>query len=90
MLLYTWRVITSSEMEDSMNDFSSMPGSKRSGSKDVQYFQTFYGPQLRPNARMPIEAHRECGRLLHEVARATEGRRSAHEAVKHAYHTLDD
>lgn len=57
---------------------------------DVRYFQTFFGPQHRPNARMPIEAHRECGLLLKQVYLATEGRRGVGNRVSYARGTLDD
>ena len=60
------------------------------GSADIKYAQTFYGPQFRPNARMPIEAHAECGLLLKQVAIAAEGRAGAREPVNYARGSLDD
>jgi len=56
---------------------------------DVRYFDPLFGSRLRSKARMPIEGHRECSRLLHQVARETEGRRGASEPVKFVCNTLD-
>jgi len=39
--------------------------------------------------KMPIENHRECGRLLPQVVRATEGRRGASEPAKIVCNILD-
>lgn len=57
---------------------------------DIPYFQTFFGPRVRPDGRMPIEAHRECGGLLRQVIKAVENRRGAHTLVLYSCNTLDD
>jgi hypothetical protein len=66
------------------------PGRNNTPPSDTKYFQTFFGPQWRPNGVMPVEFHRECGRLLKLVLKATEGRPGAHKAVRYASFTLDD
>lgn len=66
------------------------PRRRNTPPNDVKFFQTFFGPQWRPNGVMPIELHRECGRLLRLVMRATEGHTGVHEAVKYVCFTLDD
>lgn len=57
---------------------------------DIQYFQTFMGHQLRPNAKMPIDQHQYCEQVLRQVAKATQGRQGAHQAVLFVRGTLDD
>lgn len=57
---------------------------------DIPYFQTFFGPRVRPDGRMPIEAHRECGHLLRQVIQAVERRRGAHTLALYSCNTLDD
>lgn len=56
---------------------------------DILYSDLLFGRRLRPDAQMPIENHRECGLLLRQVARATEGRRGVSERVRFVFNTLD-
>lgn len=76
-------------MEDKMSKNRTTNRAKRT-STDLPYFQTFFGPRVRPNGRMRIEAHQECGRLLRQVVRAVERRRGAHTLVLYTCNTLDD
>ncbi len=68
---------------------NSGPSGQKGFPADVPYFDPLFGHRLRPNARMQIEHHRECGLLLNHVALATEGRRGASEPVKFVFNTLD-
>lgn len=56
----------------------------------VGYVQTFVGPQRRPKARMPIEAHAEVGRLLKSVLTATYHRKGVYNRVNAIRSELDE
>lgn len=56
----------------------------------VGYVQTFVGPQRRPKARMPIDAHAEVGRLLKSVLTATYHRKGVYKRVNAIRSELDE
>lgn len=56
----------------------------------IGYVQTFVGPQRRPKARMPIEAHAEVGRLLKSVLTATYHRKGVYNRVNAIRSELDE
>lgn len=59
-------------------------------STDIPYFEWLYGERWRPNGKLPIALHRDCGLLLHQVAWSTEGRPGAVQPVKFVINTLDE
>ncbi len=56
----------------------------------VQYIQTFVGPRRRPNGKMPIETHKEVGRLLKEVLVVCYHRKGAYNRVNSVRSDLDE
>jgi len=56
----------------------------------VAYTEGFFGRRLRPDGKMPIEAHREVGRLLKSVLAAAEKRAGASSRIKRMRHELDE
>ncbi|WP_241388424.1 DUF5623 domain-containing protein [Pseudomonas aeruginosa] len=64
---------------------------KSSGLRNsVSYVRTFFGPQLRPKDRMPIEIHAEVGRLLKSVLLATYHRKGVYNRVNAIRSELED
>lgn len=64
---------------------------KSSGLRNsVSYVRTFFGPQLRPKDRMPIEMHAEVGRLLKSVLLATYHRKGVYNRVNAIRSELED
>lgn len=59
-------------------------------SKTLEYIQTLVGPRRRPNGKMPIQVHREVGRLLKEVLIATHYRKSVYNRVDSVRSDLDE
>ncbi|MBE7422030.1 MAG: DUF5623 domain-containing protein [Zoogloeaceae bacterium] len=67
------------------------PRSKASGPRStVGYVWTMVGPQRRPNARMPIEAHAEVGRLLKSVLAVSYRRKGVYNRVDAIRSELDE
>ncbi len=67
------------------------PPRKPSGQRNsVGYVRTFIGPQRRPNARMPIDAHAEVGRLLTSVLSATYYRKGVYNRIDAVRSELDE
>lgn len=65
--------------------------SKLSGKRTtVGYTWTLVGPQRRPNAKMPIEAHAEVGRLLKSVLVESYHRKGVHKRVDAIRSELDE
>jgi hypothetical protein len=60
------------------------------GSSTVRYNHLFLGRQLRPNANLPVDVHRELGRLLKPVISATSGRSHVHEMIDMIRSELDE
>lgn len=54
------------------------------------YTQTFVGPQLRPDGRMPIAAHHEVARLLGSLLSITHERRGIYNRIDLVRSTLDE
>ena len=70
-------------------DNNSRLSSHKTVQADIPYSDLLFGRCLRPDAKMPIEDHRECGLLLRQVARATEGQKVGNERVQFVFNTLD-
>ncbi|MRR50420.1 MAG: hypothetical protein EG825_05825 [Rhodocyclaceae bacterium] len=66
------------------------PRKPSSPSNTVGYNWTMVGPRRRPNARMPIQAHAEVGRLLKAVLAATHRRNGVYNRVDAIRSELDE
>lgn len=66
------------------------PRKKNGQGNSLCYVQTFVGPQRRPKARMPIEAHAQVGRLLKSVLKDTFHRKGVYNRVNAIRSELDE
>lgn len=66
------------------------PTKPRGPRSTVGYTWTMVGPRRRPNARMPIQAHAEVGRLLKAVLAATHRRNGVYNRVDAIRSELDE
>lgn len=58
--------------------------------KTIGYVRTLVGPQRRPNAKMPIEAHEKLGALLKSVLAASSRRQGVYNRVNAVRDVLDE